>query len=191
MRWIWIDRILELEHGNRCVAIKNVTSGEDVLHDHFPATDQRPAVPVMPNTLIIEGMAQTAGILVGRTGDFREKVILAKIARADFEAAAYPGFTLRHTAILDNFGQGGAATSGRTELIDPVEGKIRHLAQIDLVFSHLDHAQSGLEFPDHNFVFTSQFMDLLRESGLDSSSEAILACREQSDTGGNESSRFI
>ena len=67
-----------LEHGSRCVTIKNVTSGEDVLHDHFPATNQRPAVAVMPNTLIIEGMAQTAGILVGRTGDFKEKVILAK-----------------------------------------------------------------------------------------------------------------
>ena len=47
MRWIWIDRILELERGKRCVTIKNVSAAEDVLHDHFPATDKRPAMPVM------------------------------------------------------------------------------------------------------------------------------------------------
>ena len=38
MRWIWIDRIIELEKAERCVAIKNVSLAEDVLHDHFPAT---------------------------------------------------------------------------------------------------------------------------------------------------------
>ena len=40
-------------------------------------------------------MAQTAGILVGHANDFAEKVILAKIGRAVFTAAAWPGFTLR------------------------------------------------------------------------------------------------
>jgi hypothetical protein len=37
MRWIWIDRIVALEKGRRCVALKNVALAEDVLHDHFPA----------------------------------------------------------------------------------------------------------------------------------------------------------
>jgi 3-hydroxyacyl-[acyl-carrier-protein] dehydratase len=84
MRWIWIDRIVEFEEARRCVAVKCVSAAEDVLHDHFPATEHHPATPVLPNTLIIEGMAQTAGILVGHAGGFREKVILAKIARAKF-----------------------------------------------------------------------------------------------------------
>lgn len=157
MRWIWIDRILELERGARCVAVKNVSAAEEVLHDHFR---------VMPNSLIIEGMAQTAGILVGHAGDFREKVILAKITRASFTAAARPGYTLRHTASIQSINPAGASTSGVTELIDPATGQARPLATIDLMFSHIDQNRSGLAFPEENFVFTSQFMDLLRDSGF-------------------------
>ena len=166
MRWIWIDRILELERGKRCVAIKNVTLAEDVLHDHFPATADRPAQPVMPNTLIIEAMAQTAGILVGHANDFAEKVILAKIATARFCAAAPPGYALRLTAQIERIDPAGAATSGTVERIDAATGATQHLADIDLMFSHIDKNISGLEFPQHNFVFTDQFFDILRQSGF-------------------------
>ena len=166
MRWIWIDRILELERGRRCAAIKNVSLAEDVLHDHFPATGDRPAQPVMPNTLILEGMAQTAGILVGHARDFQEKVILAKIGRATFSAAARPGHSLRYDATLDRIDEHGASTTGTVTLIEPSTGDTAPLAQINLTFSHIDQNQSGLDFPEHNFVFTSQFMDLLRESGF-------------------------
>ena len=167
MRWIWLDRILELTPGEKLVAIKNVSAAEDVLHDHFPATDRYPATPVMPHSLIIEGMAQTAGILVGHTGAFREKVILAKIAKALFtNALPGPGTTLRHTATLNRFDTSGAATSGVTELLDPATGEAQPLATIDLMFSHIDQNRAGLEFPEHNFVFTDQFMDLLRRSGV-------------------------
>jgi 3-hydroxyacyl-[acyl-carrier-protein] dehydratase len=157
MRWIWIDRILELERGVRSVAIKNVSAAEEVLHDHYR---------VMPNSLVIEGMAQTAGILVGHAGDFEEKVILAKITRATFTGVARPGYTIRHTATIGSINPSGASTSGVTELIDPATGETRPLATIDLVFSHVDQNRAGLAFPDENFVFTSQFMDLLRESGF-------------------------
>lgn len=168
MRWIWIDRILELERGTRCVSIKNVSAAEDVLHDHFPADPVtcRGPIPAMPHSLIIEGMAQTAGILVGHAGDFREKVILAKINRATFTGVVGPGFTIRHTATIERLGEAGASTSGTTEVLDPVTGNARPLATIDLMFSHIDQNRSGLAFPEHNFVFTSQFMDLLRYSGI-------------------------
>lgn len=171
MRWIWIDRILELEKAQRCVAIKNISMAEDVLHDHFPAQGQRPSFPVLPNTLIIEGMAQTAGILVGHANDFREKVILAKIGKATFTAAARPGMTLRFTARIERLDPSGASTTGIVELLDPAlpdtnPARVRPLASIELMFSHIDHNRSGLAFPDHNFVFTSQFMDLLRLSGF-------------------------
>jgi len=166
MRWIWLDRILELDKGSRCVAIKNVSAAEDVLHDHFPATEEHEACPVMPNTLIIEGMAQTAGILVGHAGDFAEKVILAKIGKAAFTGAARPGYTIRHTATLDRIDASGAATTGVSELLDPTTGEATPLATIDLMFSHIDQNRAGLAFPEHNFVFTSQFMELLDRSGV-------------------------
>jgi len=166
MRWIWIDRIIELEHRQRCVALKNVSAAEDVLHDHFPATDTHPATPLMPNTLVIEGMAQTAGILVGHANDFQEKVILAKIGRANFHTDAKPGHAIRHTATLDRYDASGASTSGTTELIDPHTGDAQPLAEISLVFSHIDNNRAGAQFPQENFVFTDQFMDLLRRSGF-------------------------
>jgi 3-hydroxyacyl-[acyl-carrier-protein] dehydratase len=166
MRWIWIDRILELDKGHRCVAIKNVTAAEDVLHDHFPATPSRPATPVLPNTLIIEGMAQTAGILVGHANDFKEKVILAKIGKAKFTAAARPGFTIKYTAKIDRIDPSGASTTGWVELIDLAMGRVTPLAEIELMFSHIDKNRSGLAFPEHNFVFTDQFMNLIRDSGF-------------------------
>jgi len=164
MRWIWIDRIVDHDPGQRLVTVKNVSAAEDVLHDHFPAetTDQgdlRPE-PVMPNPLIVEGMAQTAGILVGHTGSFKEKVVLAKIKQATFHAAARPGMTLRHTATLLNFGKAGGSTSGTTELIDPHTGDATRLAEIDLMFSHVDHNMAGLDFPEENFVFTGALTSL-------------------------------
>jgi len=166
MRWIWLDRILELDKGSRCVAIKNVSAAEEVLHDHFPKTDDHPALPVMPNTLIIEGMAQTAGIMVGHARDFQEKVILAKISKAVFTAAATPGTTIRHTATMLNLDERGASCAGVVELIDSATGQAQPLATVDLMFSHVDQNMQGLEFPEHNFVFTDQFMDLLERSGV-------------------------
>ena len=166
MRWIWIDRILELDRARRCVAIKNVSMAEEVLHDHFPARPGQPALPVMPATLIIEGMAQTAGIMVGHANDFQEKVILAKIGRATFHRQALPGYTLRYTATMDRIDASGAATTGSVDLVDPVNGESRPLGVIELLFSHIDRNRAGLAFPEHNFVFTDQFMDLLRRSGF-------------------------
>ena len=83
MRWMWIDRIVELVPRERLVAIKNISMAEEHLHDHFAATPQRPAMPVMPASLIVEGMAQTAGMLVGHASDFKEQVILAKVLQAE------------------------------------------------------------------------------------------------------------
>ena len=85
MRWWWIDKFVEFESGKRAVAIKNLSLAEEHLHDHFPG------FPVMPPSLMIEGMAQTAGILVGEARDFAEKVILAKVRRAVFNGIARPG----------------------------------------------------------------------------------------------------
>src|SRR5512143_4298190 len=85
MRWIWIDKFVEFESGRRAVAVKNVTLAEEHLHDHFPG------FPIMPECLMIEGMAQTGGILVGEAREFREKVVLAKISKAVFFDFVKPG----------------------------------------------------------------------------------------------------
>ena len=81
MRWMWIDRVTELQPRHKLVAVKNVSLAEEHLHDHFPAEPARGllASPVMPASLIVEGCAQTGGILVGHAEEFKHKVILAKV----------------------------------------------------------------------------------------------------------------
>ena len=178
MRWLWIDRIVEMvpRPPARIVAVKGVSFSEDHLQEHFPAREgaggaggvARPALPVMPASLIIEGMAQTAGILVAAADDFREKVVLAKVSLAEFEREATPGTTLRYTANLQRMDRAGASTVGVVDLMDhatPDRGYER-IGRIDLMFSHVDQNMAGLEFPEHNFVFGESFETLLRMSGL-------------------------
>ena len=150
MRWIWIDKFIEFESGKRAVAVKNITLAEDHLHDHFPG------YPIMPPSLIIEGMAQTAGILVGEARDFQEKVILAKIRRASFDGIALPGSQLRYEAQIESLTDQAALTTGTVYCDDQPFGRI------DLMFSHIDRNVSGLNFPKENFVFTEDFKSLLR-----------------------------
>lgn len=149
MRWIWIDTFVDFVPSKRASAIKNVTMAEEHLHDHFPG------FPVMPATLIIEGMAQTAGILVGESRGFSENVILAKIRRATFDDYAVPGDQLRYDAVIDVIDDRAAVTSGLVFKNDKPFG------QVDLIFSHVNQAEQSLDLPDHNFVFTKQFMDIL------------------------------
>ncbi len=162
MRWIWIDYFELFESGKRAVAIKNVTQAEDHLHDHFPG------YPVMPASLLIEGMAQTAGILVGEAKQFSEKVILAKIKRAVFHSLVLPGDQVRHDATLERLVDSAAFTSGRITCSGELVG------EVDLVFSHIDQNMSGLNFPEENFVFTEQFMALLRTARSESTERIAL-----------------
>ncbi len=170
MRWMWIDRVIELQPAARMVAIKNVSLAEEHLHDHFAADPARdlPALPIMPMSLIIEGMAQTAGILVGHANDFKEKVVLAKVSRAELTCDVTPGSTLVYTADIERLDETGAATRGTVELINHADGGSRStIGQIDLMFSHLDRNMAGREFPADNFVFGEAFRTLLRTSGIE------------------------
>jgi 3-hydroxyacyl-[acyl-carrier-protein] dehydratase len=165
MRWMWIDQIVEFVHAKRMVAIKNVSLAEDHLHDHFPATAAEAALPIMPASLMIEGMAQTAGILVGSVNDFQEKVILAKIVTARFDFDVFPGQTIRYEAILERMESAGASTSGIVKRLrhdGPNAGEWQIIGQVDLMFSHLDQNMAGLEFPEENFVFSENFKTILR-----------------------------
>ena len=151
MRWIWIDKFVEFHSGRRAVAVKNVTLAEEHLHDHFPG------FPVMPETLMIEAMAQTAGILVGEAKKFQEKVILAKVKKAVFFDYVKPGDTIKLDAEIESIAPEAASTNGKITCA----GKL--VAEIDLMFSHIDQNLGGKKFPAENFVFGSDasVLDLL------------------------------
>ena len=149
MRWIWIDRFTDFQPGKSATAIKNVSLAEEHLHDHWSA------YPVMPASLMIEGMAQTGGILVGHARDFREKVILAKITRAEFDGLVVPGDQLRYHAEIEQISDGAASIRGTVYCND------RPMGRIEMMFSHIDQNLSGRAFPKDNFVFSDQFRQLL------------------------------
>jgi len=149
MRWIWIDAFVTFESGVRASAVKNVSLAEDYLHDHLPG------YPVMPPSLMIEGMAQTAGILVGEAGEFAKNVILAKVRRAEFSGYARPGDQLRYDATIDTIDERAAVTSGT------VLKNLAPIGRVDLIFSHVGHGEQAAGLPTRNFVFTDQFKQLL------------------------------
>lgn len=149
MRWIWIDRFLEFQSGKSARALKNLSLAEDYFADHFPG------YPVMPGALILEGLAQTGGILVGEANDFREKVVLAKINWARFAREALAGQELIYSVELLHLRPEGAAIHGRVTTSDDL------VAEAEIFFAHLDQARSQQLFGDHNFVFSGELKHLL------------------------------
>jgi 3-hydroxyacyl-[acyl-carrier-protein] dehydratase len=168
MRWIWIDRFLEFHSGRSARAVKNLSRAEDFFADHFPG------YPVMPAALILEGLAQTGGILVGEVNDFKEKVVLAKIPRAVFHREMLAGEQLVYEAEILHLRPEGASVAGRVV----VDGAVT--AEAEIFFAHLDQARSRQLFGDHNFVFTGEMKYLLgRMMGLRKTENAVTDAERQ------------
>lgn len=89
--FLLVDRILELEPGKRIVGLKNVTINEQFFQGHFPGA------PVMPGVLIIEAMAQAAGVLIYRELPDRDQKLIyfSGIENAKFRKPVVPGDQLR------------------------------------------------------------------------------------------------
>jgi beta-hydroxyacyl-ACP dehydratase FabZ len=109
-----VDRIIELE-AERIVGIKSVTANEPFFQGHFPE------FPVMPGVLIVEALAQTAGVLVLKHIEDRHRklVLLASITSAKFRRPVVPGDTLRlEMAIIRR--KASVALMGGRALVDGV-----------------------------------------------------------------------
>jgi 3-hydroxyacyl-[acyl-carrier-protein] dehydratase len=155
MRWLWIDRFLEFHSGKSARAVKNLSLAEDYFADHFPG------YPVMPAPLMLEGLAQTGGILVGEANDFREKVVLAKVPRASFQREAVAGQVLIYDAEILHLRPEGASVQGRITAHNPGQADAVAIGEAEIFFAHLDQARSQQIFGDRNFVFSGEMRHLL------------------------------
>jgi 3-hydroxyacyl-[acyl-carrier-protein] dehydratase len=126
MRWFWIDRFTEFESGRTATAVKTVALSEDHLHDHFPGAS------VMPNSLVLEGMAQTAGLLVCEHGGFVKQVVLAKVSRVTFHCVAFPGDTLTYRVQVVDIKDDGAMATVTSHIGEQLQ------AEAEIFFAHLD-----------------------------------------------------
>jgi len=97
--FLMVDRVLECVPGERVVAIKNVTANEEFFTGHFPGR------PVMPGVMILEAMAQSAGILAFVTAgvypDENVRFYFAGIDKARFRRPVVPGDQLLLRATLE------------------------------------------------------------------------------------------
>lgn len=84
MRFIFVDRILQIEKGKRALMIKNISSSEDYFSLHYPD------FPVMPGALMLEALKQASIFFITYSLDFRAYARLAKVKNAKLRRIVEP-----------------------------------------------------------------------------------------------------
>lgn len=126
MKFVLVDRIVELEAGRRIVATKSLSRAEEYLADHFPT------FPVMPGVLMLEAMVQASAWLVRVTQDFAPSTIVLKEARnVTYKSFVAPGQVLTIEAICQQMSANESVlvATGKLEAREIVKGRLtlRHL----------------------------------------------------------------
>lgn len=145
MRWFWIDRFVAFECGRHATSIKCVSLAEDHISEHFPGA------PIMPNSLIIEGMALTGGLLMMERSGWRDRVVLAKISKAIFHEAALAGDQLTYHAVLEDYSDVGGMASITSRSGDTLQ------AELELFYASVDESFAG-----KSLFRPGQLYDMLR-----------------------------
>ncbi|SFV40940.1 3-hydroxyacyl-ACP dehydratase FabZ [Ligilactobacillus acidipiscis] len=116
-----IDRIEELEPGQRAVSVRNVTAHEEIFQGHFPGN------PVMPGVLIVEAMAQTGAVALLTLDEFKGKTAyFGGIKTAKFRKVVRPGDQMKIEANLEKI----RGNVGLGKAVAKVDGKKACTAEI-------------------------------------------------------------
>lgn len=121
--FLLIDRILEVEPGKYCKAIKNVTYNEEFFKGHYPD------YPVMPGVLIIEALAQTGGYgILTLAGNEGKRPLFAGMNNVKFRKQVVPGDTLTLEVTIDKLRESFGKGTGKAY----VDGKL--VCEGELIF---------------------------------------------------------
>jgi 3-hydroxyacyl-[acyl-carrier-protein] dehydratase len=112
--FLLVDRVVELEPGVRAVGIKSVSANEPQFTGHFPGR------PIMPGVLMVEALAQTAGVAVLTLDEYRGKLgLFAGIDDCRFRRLVQPGDTLRLEVTVEKL----RGMFGRVRAVASVDGE--------------------------------------------------------------------
>jgi len=113
--FLLVDRIIEIEEGKKAVGIKNVTANEPFFQGHFPDN------PIMPGVLIVEALAQVAGIAVMNIEEFKGKLgLFTGIDKCRFKKVVRPGDQLVLEVLIDSIKMGLVKAKGVAKVGDEV-----------------------------------------------------------------------
>jgi 3-hydroxyacyl-[acyl-carrier-protein] dehydratase len=122
--FLLVDRVVELEPGKRVVAIKQVTANEPQFTGHFPGR------PIMPGVLMVEALAQTAGVAVLTLDEYRGKLgLFAGIDECRFKRMVVPGDTLRMEVTVEKL----RGMFGRVRAVASVDGEVAVEATLSII----------------------------------------------------------
>ena len=122
--FLMVDRIVELEPGKRVVGIKQVTANEPQFTGHFPGR------PIMPGVLMVEALAQTAGVAVMALDEYRGKLgLFAGIDDCRFRRMVVPGDTLRLEVTVEKL----RGMFGRVKAVATVDGEVAVEATLSII----------------------------------------------------------
>ncbi len=127
--FLMVDRILDIDLENsKIVGIKGVTMNEEFFQGHFPGA------PIMPGVLILEALAQTAGILIHEKGHKNKTAVLLSVNHGKFRNPVHPGDTLYLHAEGIHFSGKGGKVKGRAI----VNGKLAVEAEIGFALREME-----------------------------------------------------
>uniref|UniRef100_A0A831TFZ7 3-hydroxyacyl-[acyl-carrier-protein] dehydratase FabZ n=1 Tax=Thermorudis peleae TaxID=1382356 RepID=A0A831TFZ7_9BACT len=125
--FLLVDRIVEIEWGQRAVGIKNVTVNEPFFQGHFPGN------PIMPGVLIVEALAQVGAVAILGMEEHRGKLaFFAGIERVRFKRPVRPGDVLRLEVQVGKMRRNIGTGTGKAT----VDGQV--VAEGELMFALID-----------------------------------------------------
>lgn len=143
MRFSLVDRIVALTPGKSITAVKNVSSAEEYLADHFPG------FAVLPGVMMVETLVQAGAWLIRATDDFEHSVVLLRQARAlKFNNFVRPGQALTVTLTMQSRGDGETTFKAQGE----VDGQSAVSARLTLTHFNLADRNPALAASDASRV---------------------------------------